>query len=62
VTSSELKRWLAARGCTFEEGTKHTKIFYQGKMTLLPRHGKKELPRGTVEGIKRKLGLKGESK
>jgi len=59
VTSNELKRWLAAQGCTFEEGTKHTKVFRRGKVTLLPRHGPKELPKGTIVGIKRSLGLKG---
>ncbi|HEV2687810.1 MAG TPA: type II toxin-antitoxin system HicA family toxin [Bryobacteraceae bacterium] len=58
MTSNELKRWLGAQGCTFEEGTKHTKVFYRGRFTLLPRHGRKELKTGTVEGIKKKLGLK----
>jgi mRNA interferase HicA len=58
VTSNQLRRWLAARGCTFEEGTKHAKVFHKDKATLLPRHGSKELPSGTVEGIKKALGLK----
>ncbi|MGA2268382.1 MAG: type II toxin-antitoxin system HicA family toxin [Bryobacteraceae bacterium] len=58
MTSNQLKRWLAARGCTFEEGTKHTKVFFRGKFTLLPRHGARELKTGTVQGIKRKLGIK----
>jgi len=58
VTSNQLKRWLASRGCTFEEGTKHTKVFWKGNATLLPRHGGKELPTGTVQGIKKQLGLK----
>jgi len=58
VTGNELKRWLAVRGCTFEEGAKHTKVFYKGRFTLLPRHGPKELKTGTVEGIKKRLGIK----
>ena len=58
VTSNQLKRWLSARGCTFEEGTKHVKVFYKDKATLLPRHASRELPTGTVEGIKKALGLK----
>ena len=58
VIGNQLKRWLAARGCTFEEGSKHIKVFHGGKGTLLPRHGSKELPTGTVESIKRALGLK----
>jgi mRNA interferase HicA len=58
VTGNQLKRWLAARGCTFEDCPKHIKVFHRGKGTLLPRHGSKELPTGTVERIKRALGLK----
>ena len=58
MTGNELKRWLASRGCTFEEGTKHTKVFFEGKYTLLPRHGAKELPTGTVRSIQKELGLK----
>lgn len=58
MTGNEFKRWLASRGCTFEEGTKHTKVFYEGKCTLLPRHGSREMKTGTAEGVKKKLGLK----
>jgi mRNA interferase HicA len=58
MTAAQLRRWLTAKGCTFEEGAKHTKVFYRDKFTLLPRHGSKELPTGTVEGIKKALGLK----
>ena len=58
MTANELRRWLAKEGCTFEEGTKHVKAFHKDKATLLPRHGSKELPTGTVEGIKKALGLK----
>jgi mRNA interferase HicA len=58
ATSNQLKRWLASHGCTFEEGSKHTKVFRNGKFTSLPRHGGKELPTGTVQGIKKALGLK----
>ena len=50
--------WLKSRGCRFEEGTKHTKLFYRGKWTTLPRHGAAEVKTGTVEGIKKRLGLK----
>jgi len=58
LTSNQFKRWLAARGCIFEEGTRHTKVFFKGEFTFLPRHGSKELKTGLIEGIKRKLGLK----
>jgi mRNA interferase HicA len=58
VTTNQFRRWLAAKGCTFQEGSKHIKVFFKGRFTLLPRHGPKELKTGTVEGIKKRLGLK----
>jgi mRNA interferase HicA len=60
VTSAELKRWLEKQGCTVEPGRGgHLKVRLGDKMTVLPWHGSgKELKRGTVEGIKKALGLK----
>jgi len=59
VNSSELKRWLAKQGATFGTQTgSHLKIFYNGRQSILPMHGKKELPRGLVADIKKQLGLK----
>ncbi|MCW5982661.1 MAG: type II toxin-antitoxin system HicA family toxin [Bryobacteraceae bacterium] len=55
---SEFRRWLAAQGCSFEEGTRHTKVFYKGKFTTLPRHPSKELKTGTMNSIKARLGLR----
>jgi mRNA interferase HicA len=59
LTSVELKRWLERRGCTFgtQRGS-HLKVYYGGRGTILPMHPKKELKTGTVEGIKKRLGLK----
>jgi len=53
-----LRRWLREKGCTFEDGSKHIKVFFKGRFTLLPRHASNELKTGTVEGIKKRLGLK----
>jgi hypothetical protein len=36
----------------------HLKVYLGGKQTVLPMHPKKELKTGTVEGIKKRLGLK----
>lgn len=58
MKQSEFKKWLASQGATFEEGKKHTKVYLDGKQTILPRHGSKELKTGLVEGIKKQLGLK----
>jgi mRNA interferase HicA len=59
LTSAELKRWLEKQGCTFgtQKGS-HLKVYLGGKQTVLPMHAKKELKTGTVEGIKKRLGLK----
>jgi len=58
VTASELKRKLAKLGCTFEQGTKHLVVYYQGNRTLMPRHSSKEIKTGTYRGILSKLGIK----
>ena len=58
MKSTEFKRWLAKQGVTF--GTQqggHLKIFFGGKQSILPMHGK-DLPKGLVEGIIKQLGLK----
>lgn len=55
---AELKRWLKSQGYTFEEGTRHTKVFHGARFTFLPRHPGEELKTGTVEGILKQLGLK----
>ena len=58
MTASELKRKLARLGCTFEQGTKHLIVRYQGNRTLMPRHPSKEIKTGTYQAILRKLGIK----
>jgi len=35
---SEFARWLKAQGVIFQEGKKHTKLFFNGKQSTLPRH------------------------
>ncbi len=58
MTASELKRKLAALGCTFEQATKHLVIYYKGRRTLMPRHPSKEIKTGTYRGILKRLGIK----
>ena len=55
-----LKRWLKKQGCRFVEGKRHTKVLLKGRATLIPRHPAVEMKRGTVEGLLKALGLKGE--
>lgn len=58
MKQSEFKRWLAERGCTFQEGANHTKVYLRGRQTVMPRHPGKEMKLGTMLGIRKRLGLK----
>jgi mRNA interferase HicA len=58
VTYSQLRRWLAAQGVAFVEGGKHTKLYFQGRQSTLPRHGSREISEGTRRAILKQLGLK----
>lgn len=59
MTSSELKRWLQKQGCRFEPGRGgHLTVRHGDRVSTLPMNGKqKELKTGTVQGIKKDLGL-----
>jgi mRNA interferase HicA len=58
VRSSEFKRWLEKQGATFTPAKgSHLRVLLNGKISILPMHSK-ELKTGTVEGIKKQLGLK----
>jgi mRNA interferase HicA len=58
MNSKEFKKWLAKQGATFGamKGS-HLKVYLNGRQSILPMHGT-ELKTGTVEGIKKQLGLK----
>ncbi|OZI23633.1 mRNA interferase [Bordetella genomosp. 9] len=58
MKQSEFRRWLADQGATFKEGTSHTKVYFQGKQTTLPRHGSQEIGEGLRRTILKQLGLK----
>jgi mRNA interferase HicA len=59
MTSAELKRWLEKQGCTFGTQTgSHLKVYRGDRQTVLPMHAKKEIKAGTLNGIKKALGLK----
>lgn len=60
MTHDGFKRWLAKQGARFEEGKSHTKVYLDGRMSVIPRHGRREIPTGTVNAIKKQLGLKGQ--
>jgi len=54
---SEFRKWLAHQGVIFKEGTKHTKLYYKGRQSTLPRHHK-EIGEGLRQDILKQLGLK----
>lgn len=62
MNAQELKKWLAARGCTFEAkkgGSGHLVVRRGGLKSEIPMHGaRKELGTGLVDAIKKQLGLK----
>jgi mRNA interferase HicA len=59
LTYSEFKRWLLKQGCKFAHGKgSHKLIELGGRVSTFPDHGKKEMKKGLVEGIKKDLGLK----
>jgi len=60
VNSAEFKRWLERQGCSIEFGKGgYLKVMLNGRMTVLPMHGKgKEIGKGLEQRIKKDLGLK----
>lgn len=61
MSYSEFRRWLAKQGATFEAhkaGSSHYRVTLNGKTTIFPDHGAKEMGKGLVEAIKKQLGLK----
>ena len=58
MKQSEFVRWLKENGVTVKDGTKHLRLTLNDKVSHCPRHPAKELKTGTVEGIKKQLGLK----
>ncbi|MDK9705186.1 MAG: type II toxin-antitoxin system HicA family toxin [Sulfuritalea sp.] len=60
MNPNEFKRWLTKKGATFQTAKgSHLKIFLNGRQSVMPMHNS-ELKTGTVEGIKKQLGLKGK--
>jgi len=57
MSCNELKRLLRWKGCTFVEGTRHTHVTWQGRSTVIPRHGKAAVKAGTLKAILAALGL-----
>lgn len=59
---AQFKRQLSALGARFEEGTKHTKVYLNGKQTTLPRHASQDMGEALRRAILRQLGVKQKGK
>ena len=58
MNSKEFKRYLTQQGATFQAAKgSHDKVYLNGKQSILPMHNT-DLKKGTLEGIKKQLGLK----
>lgn len=57
MKGNEFKKWLKSQGVTIENGTKHYKLFFNGKQSTLPRHDARELNEGLRQAIMKQLGL-----
>jgi mRNA interferase HicA len=57
MKTSEFRAWLARQGARMEEGSKHTKVYLNGRQCTLPRHAR-ELGEGLRRAILKQLGLK----
>jgi mRNA interferase HicA len=58
---SEVRKWLKQQGATFEKhrsGSSHYRVLLNGRSTIFPDHGAKEIGKGLVEAIKKQLGIK----
>lgn len=56
MNTAGFKRGLAAHGATFEEGKKHTKVYFKGRQSTIPRH--REIPDTLAKAILKQLGIK----
>ena len=62
-TPRQFKQWLHQQGYTFEPGNGgHLTVRRGNRKSTLPMHGKRDMPKGTMEAIKRNLGLKDNPK
>jgi len=59
VKYSEFRRWLREQGAMFSPGKgSHFRVTLNGRTTIFPDHGSKEIGTKLVAQIKKQLGLK----
>lgn len=56
---SEFRRWLQKQGVVLTPARgSHFKAVLNGRVSIFPDHGAKEIPKPLAESIKKDLGLK----
>ncbi|WAT01503.1 type II toxin-antitoxin system HicA family toxin [Rouxiella chamberiensis] len=58
MKQSEFRRWLESQGVEVYDGTKHLKLRFKGKRSVMPRHPGSELDDRLRKVILKQLGLK----
>lgn len=61
VKQREFVRWLERQGATFKDGSRHMKVYLNGRQTILPRHPGKEISNVMVLAIKKQLNIQEET-
>ena len=60
MKSSEFIKFLQRQGAVFESGKdSHKKGYLNGRSSVVPNHGAKEIGEGLRQSILKQLGLKG---
>lgn len=54
---NEFAKWLEEQGVEFKPCKKGYKLYLNDKRSVIHPHGKKEIKKGTMEAIKKQLGL-----
>ena len=59
IKYTEFRKWLTQQGAVFKSAKgSHFKVYRNGRQTIFPDHGSKEIGQGLVQKIKKDLDLK----
>lgn len=53
----EFVRWLEHHGAVFKDGSRHLKVYLNGRQTTVPRHPGKEISNVMIAAIKKQLNI-----
>ena len=58
MTFNQFRRYLRSLGAEFDEGTRHTKVYLNGRQAVLARHGTRDMGEGIRQKILRQLDVR----